>query len=192
VGPSGKREPIVSVPREPPVAAFNEGVGVFFSANLQKTVSFPVSFLLVAAATRSVPILHCRGSSRSPRMPPCLGPLSLTASHVFFMALIGAVRCSAWFLVLGRSVAGAAVLVRSVKLVHHRIEPGEANTCSWRLLSLPTRVLRAQHDAAEREPPSRSTCRLPGAGLVTRWFTSRRPFGDSVIFIVQTALRLSA
>lgn len=61
---------------------------------------------------------------------------------------------------LGRSVCRAAVVVRSVKLVHQRIESGEAGMFSWPMLpvSSPRRSCSARF-CRSVEPPFRRTCR---------------------------------
>ena len=85
---------------------------------------------------------------------------------------------------LGRSVGRAALVVRSVKLVHQPIESGEAGMCSWLMLPVsdPRRSCSARF-CRSVEPPFHSACPLPGACSITRWFTLRRPFSGDVPFL---------
>ena len=79
---------------------------------------------------------------------------------------------------VGRSVCRAALVVRSVKLVHQRIESGEAGMCSsWPMLpvSNPRRSCSARFSCGV-QPPFYSTCPMPGACSITRWFALRQPF----------------
>jgi hypothetical protein len=73
--------------------------------------------------------------------------LSLATSLVFCTELIcaaGAPRCSRF----GRSACRAAVVARSVKLVHECIESGEADRCARPSPPVLIRVHRARHDSA--------------------------------------------
>jgi hypothetical protein len=85
---------------------------------------------------------------------------------------------------LGRSVCRAAVVVRSVKLVHPRIESGEAGMCSWPVLPVsdPRQSCSARF-CRSVEPPFLSTCPLPGACSITRWCTLRQPLSRRQPFL---------
>lgn len=76
---------------------------------------------------------------------------------------------------MGRSVGRAAVVGRYVKLVHQRIESGEAGTF-WPMLPVTERVERVCHDSAEWGAAIAQDVLSPGAGSITRWFTLRRPW----------------
>jgi hypothetical protein len=78
----------------------------------------------------------------------------------------------------------AAVVVRSVKLVHQRIESGEAGMGSWRVLPVSQSApIVLSTTCRSVEPPFHSTCLLPGAGSIARWFTLRQPFAGDVPFL---------
>ena len=161
LGPSKKREPVRSVRAAPPIVSCPPGL---LLPGFSKFVSFYVSFPHLTAATRLVLSLGCRGSSR---MASAVGFLStvppalVTDGTASILQLVDLCRrCSA----KSRSWAGAlnraAVVVRSVKLVHQRIESGEAGMFSWPMLpvSNPRRSCSARF-CRSVEPPFRSTCR---------------------------------
>jgi len=105
-----------------------------------------------------------------PLFADCIGPILLVGSHLCRPVLRVVPG-------LGRSVFRAAVVVRSVKLVHHPIEAGEAGMCSWpRLPVSDPRPSCSARFCRRVKPPVRSTCLLPGACPITRWFTLRQPF----------------
>jgi hypothetical protein len=101
----------------------------------------------------------------APRIPlgPCVPLASCTplASVVFFLSLLDLCRPVLREVPgLGRSVGRAAVVVRSVKLVHQPIEAGEAGMCSWP--GLPVSDPRPSCSARfcrSVKPPLLSTCR---------------------------------
>ena len=118
---------------------------------------------------------HRRSSGSNARGPTFPWPLSPTVPALFFPWLSCAVVREVP--VLGRSVCRVAIVVRSVKLVHQCIESGEAGMSSWRMFP----ILDRRQSCSARfcrsvDPPVRSTCPLPGAGSITRWFTWRQPF----------------
>jgi hypothetical protein len=114
-------------------------------------------------------------NTRGPFVP--LASCSPLASVVFFLSLLDLCRPVLREVPgLGRCVGRAAVVVRSVKLVHHPIEAGEAGMCSWpRLPVSDPRPSCSARFCRSVKPPLLSTCPLPGACPITRWFTLRQP-----------------
>jgi hypothetical protein len=117
----------------------------------------------------------CPGCRESSRIPPALvSPWPPLASVLFCsLSVLPVLRVVPG---LGRSVCRVAVVVRSVKLVQHPIESGEAGMCSWPRLPVsdPRPSCSARLYRSEK-PPILSTCPLPGACSITRWFTLRQP-----------------
>ena len=126
--PSRKREPVVSVWREPPEWCPSSSLLLENS----KTVSFAVSFPGSAAATYSdLVAVTAETRLEYPRSLRISGPL-LTDGIVRILPIVELCRpVLREVLGLGRSVGRAAVVVGSVKLVHQRIESGEAHTFFW-------------------------------------------------------------
>jgi hypothetical protein len=118
---------------------------------------------------------------------PCvpLASCSPLASVVLFLSLLDLCRPLLREVPgLGRSVDRAAVVVRSVKLVHHPIEAGEAGMCSWpRLLVSDPRPSCSARFCRSVKPPLLSMCPLPGACPITRWFTLRQPLSRRPSFV---------
>jgi hypothetical protein len=119
----------------------------------------------------------CRASARILPGPAFLWHLSLTAPVVFFQGLTCGLRCSVTFLVWAGAFTVRPLSCAQVMLVHQRIESGEAGMFSWRILP----VLEPRRSCSARfcrrgEPPFPSTCPLPGASSITRWFTLCQPF----------------
>jgi hypothetical protein len=115
---------------------------------------------------------NCRESSRRP--PALVFPWPPIASVLFCsISVLPVLRLVPG---LGRSVCRAAVVVRSVKLVHQPIEAGEVSMCSWpRLPVSDPRPSCWARFCRSVKPPLLRTCPLPGACPITRWFTLRQP-----------------